>query len=92
MLHIIQTRQGFNTALPYLQATDCILLTGDACYSLIDASLWSQLAMYQAQVYALSPDVQARGLKQDVLQPKQLIDFKQFVELTVQEDKSTTWS
>ncbi|MCW9028405.1 MAG: sulfurtransferase complex subunit TusB [Kangiella sp.] len=87
-LYIINQPQKLNQALPFISEQDGILLIEDA---VVVATYGSVQANHQT-LYVLVEDLIARGLKDKVgVEQWNLVDYPQFVELTLQYDKSVSW-
>lgn len=83
-LHILQTRQSLQRALPAIAGEDHLLLLADACY----LALSDGLSMAK-NVYALSDDAVLRGIQL----PDEVIgiDMIEFVELSALHIHSVSW-
>ncbi|MGF1765097.1 sulfurtransferase complex subunit TusB [Aliivibrio kagoshimensis] len=96
MLHIISKTSTLNDPMnqisDYINPSDTILLTQDAIYLVYqnNAQLLSFIEL-GVSVYALEPDVLARGMDNTQSGLVNLIDFKGFVELTTSRNKSLSW-
>lgn len=83
-LHILQTRQSLQRALPAIAAEDCLLLLADACYLALSDTLPKSHS-----VYALTDDAILRGITlPDTISG---IDMAEFVELSGQHTHSASW-
>ncbi|USD39243.1 sulfurtransferase complex subunit TusB [Ferrimonas sp. SCSIO 43195] len=76
-------------AIDYASAGDGLLLMQDA----VVAATLSDFAklLHDRPCYALKEDLQARGLLKRVLAPITVIDYPQFVDLTLHYDKVQAW-
>ena len=89
MLHIINQSKNIQRCLQSMQKNDVILLIQDG---VIAALKNSELMASNILCYALEEDVIARGL-QDQMSPQiKLINYAQFVELTLQHHPILSWS
>lgn len=93
MLHIVNqspfTSNSLESCLRVAQSNDVILLIEDA----VLAVGWAELAKpNKFTIYALKSDIEARGLSDKVIAKIKLIDYAEFVELTVQHHPIQTWS
>lgn len=86
-LYIINNPQKLSEALPFIGENDGILLIEDA---VVLATSDSSQTHCKNQ-FALEEDLIARGLKDKSQASWELIDFPQFVELTLRFDKPITW-
>lgn len=86
MLFII-TLSPFVKALPPTAANQVLVLTQDA---VIAATLPNVIAPYDT-VYALTDDLAARGLLSQISSNVTVIDYQQFVELTINNHPIVTW-
>lgn len=92
MLHIVKTQQSLADCLAFIQAGDDILLIEEAVYALFRQNdLRDSLKDHQDHCWALTQDMQARGLSFDGRDDFQLVDFTGFVSLTEQHLQSMTW-
>ncbi len=86
-LFIINNPHKLIEALPFIGKDDGILLIEDAV-ALATSNNGNSHCNNQ---YALEEDLIARGLKDKTHNGWELIDYPQFVELTLTFDKSITW-
>lgn len=91
MLHIIQTRLGFQSALKYANSKDKYLLSGESIYALIDLSFQTDILKIKDQTYVLSSDLTGMGIEQTLIAKAHELDFDGFVTLTAKENSSITW-
>ena len=99
VLHIVNKspydRNSLDTCLRLAKADSAILLIEDGIYAVQkNAAAADQVrtAMNQHQIYALKPDLQARGISEDsMVDGIKLIDYDGFVELTTEYDKLQSW-
>lgn len=78
----------------FTQSGDVILLIEDGVIAAIrntEPALLLETKLNHLSVYALKPDVKARGLLEQVSSTIQLIDYSEFVELTVLHTPIQTW-
>ena len=83
------TDQNLLQCLKRIQPTDKLLLIQDAVYAMVKADVTDSLLTH-GQVYVLSEDMQARGLKID----KELyhaISYADFVTLTLECNQVISW-
>lgn len=98
MLHIIN-KSPFQTStlescLRMAQAGDALLLIEDAVYAATQGSA-AEARLREAgarlKLYALRPDMDARGVSARVLEGVSLVDYGGFVDLTVEHHTSHSW-
>ena len=96
MLHTINQSPfrapSLETALRFVQPDDAILLIEDAVYGAQDSNACSgkvRKAMESNEVYALEPDLRARGIAK-ILTGVKAVDYDGFVEL-VEKHNVNTW-
>ena len=91
ILHIVscspQSAETLGSLRRLLGPDDAILLTGDGVYAGVQ-----QATGLTAPLYALNPDVVARGLQSLWPGSIRLIDHAGYVDLCVRYDKSLNWS
>ena len=98
MLHIVN-KSPFQTStlqscLRMAQAGHALLLTEDAVYAATTGTeLTEQVhqACAKFKVYALRPDLDARGLTAKLIDGVTLVDYGGFVDLTVEHTASHAW-
>src|SRR5674476_202282 len=98
MLHIINKSpfetNTLNTCLRMAQPGHALLLIEDGVYAATQGSA-AEERMRQAcstlKVYALQPDMDARGVAGKVMGGVTLVDYGGFVDLTEQHDTSHSW-
>ena len=86
-LYIINNPEKLNQALPFITEYDGILLIEDA----VVLSTSNSDSSHCLKQYVLEEDLIARGLKDNTDNHWKLVDYPQFVELTLAFDKSITW-
>lgn len=98
MLHTMNKspfeRNTFATCLAHMKKGHALLLIEDGVYAATqgtDAAKKLQEAMKTVQVYALQPDVEARGLQSRVLEGVKLVDFGGFVDLAAEHPTVQSW-
>lgn len=97
MLHTITTSpfhsQALQRCLRYLGPEDEILLIQDAVVAGIEKNTWCErLAQAGVKIYLLEADLLARGLRQQVANGFYIVDFSDFVELTVRHETQMKWA
>jgi tRNA 2-thiouridine synthesizing protein B len=99
VLHIVNKspfeRTALDTCLRLAKADSAILLIEDGVYAVLKNSAAAskmQQALGNHPVYALQPDLQARGVNPDnMLDGISLVDYDGFVKLTTEYDKLQSW-
>ncbi|MHB8471911.1 MAG: sulfurtransferase complex subunit TusB [Gammaproteobacteria bacterium] len=98
MLHIVNKspfeRNSFATCLKHAKAGSTILLIEDGVYAAIKGTaVTEQLkkAMANHAVYALWPDIEARGMQERSIEGIKLIDYSGFVDLTAEHSNVQSW-
>ena len=98
MLHIVNKspyeRNALEACLRLAQPGSALLLIEDGVYaatrgSSVEASL--KEAMARVKVYALGPDLEARGVAGRVMEGIQLVDYGGFVELACEQPNCQSW-
>ncbi|MEZ5658129.1 MAG: sulfurtransferase complex subunit TusB [Burkholderiaceae bacterium] len=97
MLHIVN-RSPLNTTafdtLDRLASHGALLLIEDAVYAATEGNAAAgQLARLgeKLTIYALAPDLQARGMADRVLPSVNLVDYAGFVDLVVEQPNCQSW-
>ncbi len=99
VLHIVNKspfeRNSLDACLRLARADSAILLIEDGIYAAQKGTAVSDpvaAAMDKYQVYALSPDLQARGIGEDrLIDGIKTVDYDGFVQLACDFDKSQSW-
>ena len=99
VLHIVNKspydRNSLDTCLRLARADSAILLIEDGIYATqknAAASEKMQQALGKHQIFALQPDLQARGINPDnMIDGISLVDYDGFVKLTTEYDKLQSW-
>ena len=99
VLHIVNKspydRNSLDTCLRLARPDSAILLIEDGIYAALKnagASERVQQALGKHQIYALQPDLQARGIDPaNMIDGISLVDYDGFVKLTTDHDKSQSW-
>ncbi len=88
MLHIVNKsateRNSLESCLRMATKGSAVLLIEDAVYAVTKGSVAAakiQAAMADLQIYALGPDMEARGMAGRVLDGVKLVDYGGFVDL-----------
>ena len=98
MLHIVNKspfdKNSLESCLSCAQDGSAILLYEDGVYAVLKGSAVAeklQSAMSNITVYALEPDVKARGIADKVLDGIKLVDYDGFVDLTCEKELVNSW-
>ena len=98
MLHIVNKspfdKNSLESCLSCAQDGSAILLYEDGVYAVLKGSAIAeklQSAMSNITVYALEPDVKARGIADKVLDGIKLVDYDGFVDLTCEKEAVNSW-
>jgi tRNA 2-thiouridine synthesizing protein B len=98
MLHIVNKSHAqtssLQSCLRLAQAGSALLLTEDAIYAATKAAAAASGiagAMQQLKVYALQPDVDARGMAGKLLDGVTPVDYAGFVDLVVEHPNNQSW-
>jgi len=87
MMLLILTQSPFVKALPPPSKHSTIILTQDA---VIAASIPLTQSGY-GKIYALADDLMARGLTAQLIEGIEVINYQQFVELTLTHNPIVSW-
>jgi len=97
MLHIVNKspldRNALNTCLATAQG-GALLLIEDGVYAATNGNSAAgklKQAMGQMKVYALKPDLEARGMADRVLDGVNLVDYGGFVDLVTEYNTCQSW-
>jgi tRNA 2-thiouridine synthesizing protein B len=98
MLHTVNKSPFDNgtlqTCLKYARQGSAVLLIEDGVYAAArDTAVSKQVqeAMKSASIYALKPDVEARGMQNRVMDGVRLVDYEGFVDLVTELDAVQSW-
>lgn len=98
MLHIVNKSPSecntFDTCLKHAKAGSSILLIEDGVYAAVKGTAVAQQmknAMGNHAVYALWPDLEARGMQDRAIEGIKLIDYGGFVDLTAAHSNVQSW-
>ncbi len=98
MLHTVNkspfNHNSFETCLKYATPGSAVLLIEDGVYAAAkDTAVSKQLQGFlkTVQVYALKPDVEARGIQGRVLDGVKLVDYGGFVDLVAEHNTVQSW-
>ena len=98
MLHIVNKspteRNAFDSCLATAQKGGAILLIEDGVYAATrggPAEPRLRAAMAKLEIYALAPDLEARGMASAVTEGVKLVDYGGFVDLVAKYDTCQSW-
>ncbi len=98
MLHIVNKsateRNSVESCLRLATKGSAVLLIEDAVYSATKGSTAAaniQAAMADLQIYALGPDLDARGMSARVLDGVKIVDYGGFVDLVAENNVCQSW-
>jgi len=98
MLHTVNKspfeKNSLTSCLAHAKEGSAILLIEDGVYAALKGTKVSetmQQAMSTLRIYALEPDLKARGVADKVMDGVQLVDYAGFVDLTCEYDKVQAW-
>jgi tRNA 2-thiouridine synthesizing protein B len=98
MLHIVNKsateRNSLESALRMATKGSVLLLIEDAVYAATKGSVTAakiESAMADIQVYALGPDLDARGMSARVLDGVKIVDYGGFVDLVTENKNCQSW-
>jgi len=98
MLHIVNKsateRNSLESCLRMATKGSAVLLIEDAVYAATKGSAAAakiQSAMADLQVYAMGPDMEARGMAGRVLDGVKLVDYGGFVDLVTEHSTCQSW-
>jgi tRNA 2-thiouridine synthesizing protein B len=82
------------TCLKYAKQGSAVLLIEEGVYAVAKGTAVSkqlQDALKTVPIYALKPDVEARGMQNRVLDGVKLVDYAGFVDLVVEHNTVQSW-
>jgi tRNA 2-thiouridine synthesizing protein B len=98
MLHTVNKspfeHTALGTCLRYARRGSAVLLIEDGVYAAArDTAVSTQVqeALKGVSIYALKPDVEARGMQNRVLDGVRLVDYEGFVDLVVEHNAVQSW-
>ncbi len=98
MLHTVNKSPFDNgtlrTCLKYARQGSAVLLIEDGVYAAVkDTAVANEMqqAMGNVSIYALRPDVEARGMQNRVMDGVRLVDYEGFVDLVVEHSAVQSW-
>lgn len=98
MLHIVNKspfeKRSLDSCLRIASKESAILLIEDGVYAVTKGNALEskiQKAMQDKKVYALAPDLEARGMQNSVMDGVNLVDYGGFVDLVVEHNSVQSW-
>lgn len=98
MLHIVNKspseRNALASCLRFGRSGSAVLLIEDGIYAVTRGNAAEpkvREAMRQMQVYALKPDLEARGMQDAVIEGVTLVDYGGFVDLVAAHNTVQSW-
>jgi len=98
MLHTVNKspfdNNTFQTCLKHARQGGAVLLIEDGVYAATrDTAVSKQVqeALKSVSIYALKPDVEARGMQNRVMDGVRLVDYEGFVDLVVEHNAVQSW-
>jgi tRNA 2-thiouridine synthesizing protein B len=98
MLHTINKspfeHRALETCLRYARQGSAVLLIEDGVYAAAkDTAVSTQVqeALKSVSIYALKPDLEARGMQNRVMDGVRLVDYEGFVDLVVEHNAVQSW-
>ena len=98
MLHTVNKspfeNRTLETCLRFALQGSAVLLIEDGVYAVAQGSAVSgqvQEAMKNVSIYALKPDVEARGIQNRVMDGVRLVDYGGFVDLVAEHNAVQSW-
>jgi tRNA 2-thiouridine synthesizing protein B len=98
MLHTVNKspfdHNSFETCLKFARQGSAVLLIEDGVYAVAADTAVSkrvQEALKSVSIYALKPDVEARGMQNRVMDGVRLVDYGGFVDLVVEHNAVQSW-
>jgi len=98
MLHTVNkspfAHNALETCLRFARRGSAVLLIEDGVYAAArDTAVSQQVqeAMKSVAIYALKPDLDARGMQNRMMDGVRLVDYKGFVDLVAEHNAVQTW-
>ena len=98
MLHTVNKspfdHTTLETCLKFAKQGSAVLLIEDGVYAALKETAVSkqvQDALKSVSIYALKPDLEARGMQNRVMDGIQLVDYGGFVDLVVEHNSVQSW-
>jgi tRNA 2-thiouridine synthesizing protein B len=98
MLHIVNKspfeRNALDSCLRFGRDGSAVLLIEDGVYAVTRGNIAEpkiKAALGQMKIYALRPDLEARGMQDAVMEGIQLVDYGGFVDLVASHNAVQSW-
>jgi tRNA 2-thiouridine synthesizing protein B len=98
MLHTVNKspteRNALESCLKYLKKGSVVLLIEDGVYGALKGTTTTKMveqALKNFPVYALYPDIEARGMQDRVIDGIKLVDYSGFVDLVAEHATVQAW-
>ena len=98
MLHTVNKspteRNALESCLKYLKKGSVVLLIEDGVYGALKGSTTTKMVeqtLKNFPIYALYPDVEARGMQDRVIDGIKLVDYSGFVDLVAKHPNVQAW-
>jgi len=98
MLHTVNKspfeHRALESCLRYARQGSAVLLIEDGVYAAArDTAVSKQVqeALKSVSIYALKPDLEARGMQNRVIDGVRLVDYEGFVDLVVEHNAVQSW-
>ena len=98
MLHTVNKspteRNALESCLKHLKKGSAVLLIEDGVYGALQGTTSTkmvELALKNNPIYALYPDVEARGMQDRVIDGIKLVDYSGFVDLVTEHPNVQAW-
>lgn len=98
MLHIVNKspyeRNSLASCLAHARKGGAVLLIEDAVYGATKGNAAEgavRKAMQELPVYALGPDLEARGMQANLIEGVKVVDFGGFVDLVTEHRSNQSW-
>ena len=98
MLHTVNKspfeHRALETCLRYARQGSAVLLIEDGVYAAAkDTAVSTQVqeALKSVSIFALKPDLEARGMQNRVMDGVRLVDYEGFVDLVVEHNAVQSW-
>lgn len=98
MLHTVNKspteRNALESCLKYLKKGSAVLLIEDGVYGALKGTATTKMveqALKSFPIYALYPDIEARGMQDRVIDGIKLVDYSGFVDLVAEHPTVQAW-
>jgi tRNA 2-thiouridine synthesizing protein B len=98
MLHIVNKSpfddRTLETCFRFARQSSAVLLIEDGVYAAVTGTAVAkqvEAALGNVSIYALAPDLEARGMQNRVIDGVRLVDYGGFVDLVVEHNAVQSW-